>query len=473
MASWQLRAPALPVLVPFRPFTGSRPCRREPWLGLLSQRERFLPARTFRGRRSRGVSPRLALSLAIAVILVKLLLTAHGHSHGHHWHRWWRRKRHWWPSRERLALMAALLLAWRAAQQKTKQSQPRRRRSRPLKQPNDTSRDAQMKKLKTAVREGDALRAAILLETWGQGWAPLTRADLQVLLEEAARFAPVPDLLRALAEQLAAMGVPLDWSLQNDCRGNFGRYALDAALEAVVQESRSENAALTLLNIGQRSNQGDTSQLDADPLLRVAAAQGMTRLVERLVQECGADVNAKDPRFGSIALDRAVDAGKEQTALKLLQLGADASCGKGVDYLLTRASPQVRGQLPLAKAPKTAPVSDITEDEFQALRKLQSEEAALEELKGKRLSKVQLAQLLEEAARRAVSEASSCSNSCRSCRNWAATTAGIRQQPWMQPLHGGRWMQRCKQQWRKTLTRAQPSFCFAWGSRRQRAGHRA
>ncbi|CAJ1458124.1 unnamed protein product, partial [Effrenium voratum] len=229
-------------------------------------------------------------------------------------------------------------------------------------------------------------------------WAPLTRADLQVLLEEAARFAPVPDLLRALAEQLAAMGVPLDWSLQNDCRGNFGRYALDAALEAVVQESRSENAALTLLNIGQRSNQGDTSQLDADPLLRVAAAQGMTRLVERLVQECGADVNAKDPRFGSIALDRAVDAGKEQTALKLLQLGADASCGKGVDYLLTRASPQVRGQLPLAKAPKTAPVSDITEDEFQALRKLQSEEAALEELKGKRLSKVQLAQLLEEAA---------------------------------------------------------------------------
>lgn len=34
----------------------------------------------------------------------------------------------------------------------------------------------------------------------------------------------------------AAPGVALDWSLGNDCRSNFGRYALDAALEVLVKE---------------------------------------------------------------------------------------------------------------------------------------------------------------------------------------------------------------------------------------------
>ena len=29
----------------------------------------------------------------------------------------------------------------------------------------------------------------------------------------------------------------MDWALGNDCRANFGRYALDAALEVLVKES--------------------------------------------------------------------------------------------------------------------------------------------------------------------------------------------------------------------------------------------
>ena len=34
-------------------------------------------------------------------------------------------------------------------------------------------------------------------------------------------------------------GVPLDWSLGNDCRANFGRYALDPALEVLVKDRAS------------------------------------------------------------------------------------------------------------------------------------------------------------------------------------------------------------------------------------------
>ena len=74
---------------------------------------------------------------------------------------------------------------------------------------------------------------------------------------------------------------------------------------------------------------------------------------------------SKDPRYGSSALDRAVDAGKEQTALLLLDLGADPVSGRGVDYLLARAGPEVRARLPLRE--HTAP-KDASEAEVQKLR---------------------------------------------------------------------------------------------------------
>ncbi|CAK9111453.1 ANK_REP_REGION domain-containing protein [Durusdinium trenchii] len=250
------------------------------------------------------------------------------------------------------------------------------------------------------VTQGDAVRAAILIETWGSSMDPLQRPELQILLEEAARRAP--ELLPCLANELEQRGVSLDWSVTNDCRANFGRYALDSALEVLVKETRNEQVALSLLSIGQGSGQGDTSQLDADPLMRAAAAQGMTRLVERLVKDCGASVNSKDPRFGSTALDRAVDAGKEQTALKLLQLGADPFAGRGVGYILARAGPEVRAQLPTTSVAREEVPTDLSEADFEQLRQRLpkiSERMVLQELQSKRLSKVQLAQLLQEAAR--------------------------------------------------------------------------
>eukprot|EP00434_Breviolum_minutum_P003062 symbB.v1.2.002694.t1/scaffold133.1/size307370/12 len=140
--------------------------------------------------------------------------------------------------------------------------------------------------------------------------------------------------------------------------------------------------------------------------MRAAAAQGMTRLVERLVKDCGADVNSKDPRFGSSALDRALDAGKEQTSLKLLELGADPTAGKGVDFILPRAGPKVRSELPkrMGRLPKspTEASQPTSEEDFAKLRgQLQklSERMVLQELENKKLSKVQLAQLLQEASR--------------------------------------------------------------------------
>ena len=45
-----------------------------------------------------------------------------------------------------------------------------------------------------------------------------------------------PELLPGLAQRLEALGVALDWAPSNDCRQNFGRYALDTALEVVVKE---------------------------------------------------------------------------------------------------------------------------------------------------------------------------------------------------------------------------------------------
>eukprot|EP00913_Durusdinium_trenchii_P016859 g15849.t1 len=279
-----------------------------------------------------------------------------------------------WFTNERLAILGALLLALLSAPQRAERRRQQLRRSgrsrgaaarTPTSERRSSrvtpvsavsAREDALEQLHRTLQEGDAVRAAILIETWGQG-------------------------------------VSLDWSVTNDCRANFGRYALDSALEVLVKETRNEQVALSLLSIGQGSGQGDTSQLDADPLMRAAAAQGMTRLVERLVKDCGASVNSKER--------------PEQTALKLLQLGADPFAGRGVGYILARAGPEVRAQLPTTSVAREEVPTDLSEADFEQLRQRlpkisergPRERMVLQELQSKRLSKVQLAQLLQEAAR--------------------------------------------------------------------------
>ncbi|CAE7698424.1 unnamed protein product [Symbiodinium necroappetens] len=379
-----------------------------------------------------GFSRQLRRDAPLALVMVltafAMAVAAHmfgGHNFHHTWraaHRFlFRRRRTWLPhGPEGTALLAALIVAALAAPQRRWRHQPTPRiRRRPIAAPLQYSappqtpaerREAEVQEafsnLRQLIQEGDAALAAIKLETWGQGGRPsraLRRAELQILLVEAARTRkPEPALLREMGKELSKLGVPLDWSLEHDCSENFGRYALDAALEAAVKEARSERAALTLLTMGQGSGSGDTSQLDVNPLFRAAAGQGMTELLLRLVKECGADVNSKDPLFGATALDRAADAGKERAALRLLQLGADPGAGRGVDYLLARLSPKVRAQLPRASAtPRIAPKGELDEDEFGAVRDALrvSEASALAKLRGRRLSAVQLSQLMDDSAR--------------------------------------------------------------------------
>ncbi|CAE7677445.1 unnamed protein product, partial [Symbiodinium microadriaticum] len=379
-----------------------------------------------------GFSRQLRRDAPLALVMVltafAMAVAAHmfgGHNFHHTWraaHRFlFRRRRTWLPhGPEGTALLAALIVAALAAPQRRWRHQPTPRiRRRPIAAPLQylappqtpaERREAEVQEafsnLRQLIQEGDAALAAIKLETWGQGGRPsraLRRAELQILLVEAARTRkPEPALLREMGKELSKLGVPLDWSLEHDCSENFGRYALDAALEAAVKEARSERAALTLLTMGQGSGSGDTSQLDVNPLFRAAAGQGMTELLLRLVKECGADVNSKDPLFGATALDRAADAGKERAALRLLELGADPGAGRGVDYLLARLSPKVRAQLPRASAtPRIAPKGELDEDEFGAVRDALrvSEASALAKLRGRRLSAVQLSQLMDDSAR--------------------------------------------------------------------------
>eukprot|EP00439_Symbiodinium_sp_Y106_P079002 s373_g17.t1 len=363
------------------------------------------------------------LALVMVVTAVAMAVAAHmlgGHNFHHTWraaHRFlFRRRRMWLPhGSEGTALLAGLIVAALASPQRRWRHRPTSRiRRRPAAAPLQylappqtpaERREAEVQEafsnLRQLIQEGDAALAAIKLETWGQGGRPsraLRRAELQILLVEAARTRkPEPALLREMGKAC----VPLDWSLEHDCSENFGRYALDAALEAAVKEARSERAALTLLSMGQGSGSGDTSQLDVNPLFRASAGQGMTELLVRLVKECGADVNSKDPLFGATALDRAADAGKERAALRLLELGADPGAGRGVDYLLARLSPKVRAQLPKAYTPRIAPKGQLDEDEFGAVRDALrvSEASALAKIRGRRLSAVQLSQLMDDSAR--------------------------------------------------------------------------
>lgn len=137
-------------------------------------------------------------------------------------------------TRDRLLLLLLALLALLSApRRRVAKPVARRVKPRPTVAPSRPTRQSALDQLRQAVRDGEALRGAILLDTWASE-PPLRRPELQILLEEAARGAP--ELLASLAERLEALGVPLDWAQSNDCRANFGRYALDAALEVLVKE---------------------------------------------------------------------------------------------------------------------------------------------------------------------------------------------------------------------------------------------
>jgi len=273
--------------------------------------------------------------------------------------------------------------------------------------------------LRAQVQRGDELMAVIALEAWGENGRPsrpLSRGELQLLLEDAARRGQQPAMLRAAAAALERLGVGLDWPPGRDCRDNMGRFALDAALQAAVGESRDERGTMLLLDLGLGSGEGSVAQLNAGPLLRAAAAQGMARFAERLVQECGADINARDPRFGSVALDRAADGGHENTVLRLLELGADPRAGRGLEYVLARVGPRVRAQLVLtggsqgrtsAAGPAAEGPPRASLEELRGSLRRRGEASALEELDtwlGEAPASspppvVELAVLLEDAAR--------------------------------------------------------------------------
>lgn len=279
--------------------------------------------------------------------------------------------------------------------------------------------------IRACVREAGELRGLILFDSWGEAGRPkrpLTRSELQVLLEDAARFGQQPNMIKTLAAALQKQGVPLDWAQGYDCAGNLGRFALDSALEAAINEnSDGEAIANLLLDLGlgsgaglQGSVNGSVAQLNATPLLRAAAAKGMTKLIPRLARECGADVNARDPRYGSVALDRAVNAGSEKAALQLLELGADPGAGRGIDYVLSRAGPRVRAMLVKRGETTSTALSNVEQEPdasgnavSQDLRRCvrhDAEASALAvldaklERKGESFRPADLAMLLEDAA---------------------------------------------------------------------------
>ncbi|CAE8613078.1 unnamed protein product [Polarella glacialis] len=375
----------------------------------------------------------------------------------------WKSRRSWWPGsrqqdplawlaalfggREGLLLASALALCALAASQSKRfgrfSSAPRRRevpsaprQLRVSSQRPSSSRSefllptvlladqaeaeavAAFRAFRARIKEGDELRSVIEFESWGEGGypkRPLLRSELRILLEEAARKGRQLSLITSLAASLERTGVPLDWAAEHDCSESFGRYALDFAIEAAVNENSDEQVALKLLDLGMASGAGNTSKLNANPWLRAAAGRGMLQLVNRLIAECGADVNSVDPRFGSTALDKAADAGRDQVALRLLELGADVSVGRGVDYKLARVGPQVRSSLVAASAKSAAaPRAPSTESkgltdkafgEFRRQFGQNSERQSIQALDtlrdsaGGLLTSGQLALLLEDVAR--------------------------------------------------------------------------
>jgi len=205
-----------------------------------------------------------------------------------------------------------------------------------------------LERIRRDIRRGEELFAVLALEGWADGrdgQRPLQRVDLQMLLEDTARAGGRHEVLRVVATQLEKSGVPLDWAAAHDCSGNMGRYALDAALDAAINESQDQIGALLMLDLGLRSGSGSVERLNAGPFLRSAATHGMLRFAERLIHDAGADVNSRDPRYGRTPLDCALESGQEAVALRLLDLGALAPSGASADSLLGRATPRVRARI--------------------------------------------------------------------------------------------------------------------------------
>jgi len=269
--------------------------------------------------------------------------------------------------------------------------------------------EGMFKELRAQVRRGsDELRATIALEAWGEGGRPsrpLKRGELQILVEEAARTGRQLGLLAALAGALRDLGVRLDWAPGQDLAANLGRHALDPALEAAVNDNRDEKVALLLLDLGLDGGRGSAAQLNANPLLRAAASQGMVRLSERLVTDCGAAVNARDPRYGTTALDRAADAGQEAVARKLLDLGADPAAGRGVEYLAARLGPWFPARCSQASQGNARGGAQVSFEELRTSMLRATDDSAVSALdewrsaRGSPLRPAELALLLEDTAR--------------------------------------------------------------------------
>lgn len=211
------------------------------------------------------------------------------------------------------------------------------------------------------IKRGAELKAVLALDSWGgepDGFSPLSREQCQLLLSEAVRAGYLPSVLRQLGAKLESAGIALDWAGDVD---KMGRFALDSVLDVAVNEVRSESSAMALLDMGVQSGSGSTARLNSNPLLRAAAMHGMTRFAEKLVLEGGADVNSKDPRYGRTALDVALEAQRQSTATRLVELGArPAASGRGIEWLLRNANPTLRNMLarlplePSAAAPGPA-----------------------------------------------------------------------------------------------------------------------
>lgn len=191
--------------------------------------------------------------------------------------------------------------------------------------------------------------------------AALRPVELVLLLEDAARAGYRPELLRRICTELRAAGMNLGWGEDAAAPGCgaagsllYGRRPLDAALQAAVEEGADERTALFLLEEGFQDTVGSPSRLNTGPLLRSAAAKCRPRVVEELLDHGGADPDATDPRFGGTALDRAVSAGCWGAARRLLERGANPHAGRGLPYLLKRASPDIVKLLQCAPPPPAA-----------------------------------------------------------------------------------------------------------------------
>merc|ERR1719362_38602 len=200
-----------------------------------------------------------------------------------------------------------------------------------------SSASSEFADLRKSMRVGNEAASMATLSSWlndqqrDMDSMPLTGAEHALLLEDAVHAGYRPELLGYLITLL-------DGAVDLSARG---QHPLDVALQVAVEENPDENVALLLLEERLALTGENLPKLNATPLLRIAAAKCFPRVAEQLVFRGGASVNAPDPRFGATALDRAVTSACSKTVKVLLELGADPNQGRGIAYLLERASPDV------------------------------------------------------------------------------------------------------------------------------------